>query len=172
LSRRQEGQGQKTPHPGGHRGFRTQGEGPQCQGDGLRGNQDSPMSSGRAVPSPTASVGGGGLARREEGSRLGREDPGLECGPRPAPTKARPGSGVDEVGCRVGQRGRGCGLARTVAPQRLPGVAKEVGCVERTLAWIEQNRRMSKDYERLCASGEALVYAAMIRLMRRRLTRL
>ena len=43
--------------------------------------------------------------------------------------------------------------------------------VERTLSWIDQNRRMSKDYERLCASGEALVYAAMIRLMRRRLVR-
>jgi putative transposase len=44
--------------------------------------------------------------------------------------------------------------------------------VERTLSWIDQQRRMSKDYERLCASGEALVYAAMIRLMTRRLTRL
>jgi putative transposase len=43
--------------------------------------------------------------------------------------------------------------------------------VERTLAWIDQNRRMSKDYERSCASGEALVYAAMIRLMARRLAR-
>jgi putative transposase len=43
--------------------------------------------------------------------------------------------------------------------------------VERTLSWIDQNRRMSKDYERLCASGEALVYAAMIRLMVRRLAR-
>ena len=41
--------------------------------------------------------------------------------------------------------------------------------VERTIAWIHQQRRMSKDYERLCASGEALVYAAMIRLMTRRL---
>jgi putative transposase len=41
--------------------------------------------------------------------------------------------------------------------------------VERTIAWIDQYRRMSKDYERLCASGEALVYAAMIRLMTRRL---
>jgi putative transposase len=28
--------------------------------------------------------------------------------------------------------------------------------VERTIAWIEKNRRMAKDYERfLCASGEA-----------------
>jgi putative transposase len=43
--------------------------------------------------------------------------------------------------------------------------------VERTLSWIEQNRRMSKDYERLCASGEAFVYTAMIRLMTRRLVR-
>jgi putative transposase len=43
--------------------------------------------------------------------------------------------------------------------------------VERTLSWIDQQRRMSKDYERLCASSEALVYAAMIRLMRRRLAR-
>jgi putative transposase len=43
--------------------------------------------------------------------------------------------------------------------------------VERTLAWLDQNRRLSKDYERLCASGEALVYAAMIRLMTRRLAR-
>jgi putative transposase len=43
--------------------------------------------------------------------------------------------------------------------------------IERTLSWIDQNRRMSKDYERLCASSEALVYAAMIRLMTRRLAR-
>jgi putative transposase len=43
--------------------------------------------------------------------------------------------------------------------------------VERTFSWIEQNRRMSKDYERLSASGEALVYAAIIRLMTRRLVR-
>ncbi len=43
--------------------------------------------------------------------------------------------------------------------------------VERFFAWISHNRRMSKDYERLCASGEALVYAAMSRLMVRRLAR-
>ena len=36
--------------------------------------------------------------------------------------------------------------------------------VERSFAWIDHNRRMSKDYERLCASGEAFVSVAMIRL--------
>jgi putative transposase len=41
--------------------------------------------------------------------------------------------------------------------------------VERSFAWICHNRRMSKDYERLCATGEAFVYAAMIRLMVKRL---
>ena len=43
--------------------------------------------------------------------------------------------------------------------------------MERTIAWIDQNRRMSKDYERLCASAEAFIYAAMICLMVRRLAR-
>ena len=43
--------------------------------------------------------------------------------------------------------------------------------VERTFAWISHNRRMAKDYERLCATGEALVFAAMTRLMVRRLAR-
>ena len=41
--------------------------------------------------------------------------------------------------------------------------------VERSFAWIDHNRRMSKDYERRCASSEAFVYAAMSRLMLRRL---
>jgi transposase len=43
--------------------------------------------------------------------------------------------------------------------------------VERTIAWIDQNRRMSKDYERLAATSEAFIYAAMSRLMLRRLAR-
>jgi len=43
--------------------------------------------------------------------------------------------------------------------------------VERTFSWLGHNRRMSKDYERLCASAEAFVCAAMIRLMVRRLAR-
>ena len=43
--------------------------------------------------------------------------------------------------------------------------------VERSFAWICHSRRMSKDYERLCATGEAFMYAAMRRLMVRRLAR-
>jgi putative transposase len=43
--------------------------------------------------------------------------------------------------------------------------------VERTFSWLGQNRRMSKDYERLAATGEAFIYDAMTRLMVRRLAR-
>jgi putative transposase len=41
--------------------------------------------------------------------------------------------------------------------------------VERTFAWLGQNRRLSKEYERLCETSEAFIYAAMVRLMVRRL---
>jgi putative transposase len=41
--------------------------------------------------------------------------------------------------------------------------------VERTFAWLCQSRRLSKDYERLCETSEALIYLAMTRLMLRRL---
>jgi putative transposase len=40
--------------------------------------------------------------------------------------------------------------------------------VERTLAWISANRRLSKDYEEYGETTEAWVYLAMIRLMLRR----
>jgi putative transposase len=42
--------------------------------------------------------------------------------------------------------------------------------VERTLAWLNQSRRLSKDYERLPQSSEAMIYLSMTRLMLRRLT--
>jgi transposase len=43
--------------------------------------------------------------------------------------------------------------------------------VERALAWIGRHRRMSKDYERLSSTSEALVYLTSIRLLLARLTR-
>jgi putative transposase len=43
--------------------------------------------------------------------------------------------------------------------------------VERTFSWIDHNRRMSKDYERLTETSEAFIYVAMSRLMVKRLAR-
>jgi transposase len=41
--------------------------------------------------------------------------------------------------------------------------------VERTFAWLLNSRRLSKDYEFLPRNCTALIYAAMVRLMLRRL---
>ncbi len=43
--------------------------------------------------------------------------------------------------------------------------------VERTLAWICRNRRMSRDYEFLPETTETLIYVCMIRLMLKRLAK-
>ena len=42
--------------------------------------------------------------------------------------------------------------------------------VERTFAWINKSRRMSKDYEYRLQSSEAMIYLSMIKLMTKRLS--
>ena len=44
--------------------------------------------------------------------------------------------------------------------------------VERTLAWLGNYRRLSKDYEYWVYTSDAMIYAAMVHLMARRLARL
>jgi putative transposase len=62
-------------------------------------------------------------------------------------------------------------VAADVEPAPRPGftVLPRRWVVERTFAWLGQNRRLSKDYERLCETSEAMLYTAMSRLMVRRL---
>jgi transposase len=43
--------------------------------------------------------------------------------------------------------------------------------VERTFAWISRNRRLARDIERYAATVAAFVRLAMIRIVRKRLTR-
>ena len=92
--------------------------------------------------------------------------------PRKRPKKLHADKAYDFPRCRKALRKRG--ITARIARRGIES-SEKLGryrwAVERTLSWIDQNRRMSKDYERLCASGEALVYAAMIRLMTRRLAR-
>jgi putative transposase len=62
---------------------------------------------------------------------------------------------------------------RRLPPERtgFRGVLPKRWIVERTFAWCGQSRRLAKDYERLCATSEALLYAVMTRIMLRRLAR-
>jgi len=59
----------------------------------------------------------------------------------------------------------------TIRPKGFRGVLPRRWVVERTISWFGGNRRLSKDYERRCATGEALIYVVMSRLMLRRLVR-
>lgn len=51
------------------------------------------------------------------------------------------------------------------------GVLPRRWCVERTFSWFGQSRRLSKDYERLPETSEAMIYATMSRIMLKRLAR-
>ena len=37
--------------------------------------------------------------------------------------------------------------------------------IERTIAWLNRNRRLAKDYERLTSSSEAVIYIASVHRM-------
>lgn len=58
----------------------------------------------------------------------------------------------------------------TTVPKRVHHATQAVA-IERTFAWILRNRRMSRDYEFLVETTEALIYVAMIQLMVRRTTK-
>jgi putative transposase len=65
-------------------------------------------------------------------------------------------------------------LAPGQTPPEIPRgfhVLKRRWVVERSFAWIGRNRRMSRDYERLIATGEMLFYASMARVTLRRLAK-
>jgi putative transposase len=74
----------------------------------------------------------------------------------------------------VQRRSRWVWVSKDVEPEPLPEgfeVIKRRWVVERTFAWICRNRRMSRDYEFLPETGEALIYVTMIRLMLKRLAK-
>ncbi len=74
----------------------------------------------------------------------------------------------------VQRRPRWAWVPNDVEPEPLPEgfeVIKRRWVGERTFAWITRDRRMSRDYEFLAETTEALVYLSMIRLMLKRLAK-
>lgn len=65
----------------------------------------------------------------------------------------------------------GCQLevVRKLKQQKGFAVLPKRWIVERTFAWLDDNRLLSKEYERTLESSEANIYLAMTRLMLRRL---
>ena len=102
---------------------------------------------------------------------MGRGGPGLERGGGAQASKASPREDGQGLGTEQwAKEGKEVNWQRLMAPRGFQVLPRR-WVVERTLAWIGHNRRMAKDYERLCATGEAFVYVAMTRLMVRRLAR-
>ena len=64
-----------------------------------------------------------------------------------------------------------CPVDLTVVKRTQPGfvVLHKRWIVERTFAWLTQNRRLTKDYEGYAATSETFIWLAMIRLMLRRI---
>ena len=86
---------------------------------------------------------------------------------RSSPTRASPAgsggpSGEPDPGPRSG---------RALRPTGFRGVLPRRWAVERTFSWLGQSRRLSKDYEHLCETSEALIYLVMTRIMLKRLAR-
>jgi putative transposase len=111
-----------------------------------------------------------GYRAEDKGTRIGWKRPwaGAWISGGACP-KARPRGGADSVGQGVGKRGPLWVDWQKLLPPRGFVVLPRRWVVERTIAWIEHNRRMSKDYERLAATSEAFIYVAMSRLSIRRL---
>jgi putative transposase len=84
---------------------------------------------------------------------------------------------VAGVHLQVAQRRDGGRQRRWLPPDSPPpevarfAVAPRRWVVERTFAWLGRYRRLSKDYEYLTATSEAVIQLAMIQLLLRRLTR-
>ena len=81
------------------------------------------------------------------------------------------------IAFQVAQRSDGGRRGRWLPPGATPPIVSRFAVVprrwvvERTFAWLGRYRRLSKDYEYLTATSEAVIYLAMTRLLLRRLTR-
>jgi transposase len=108
---------------------------------------------------------------RRQGQGVGGEGVRMERGSRRASEEACAQGGAHGMGRAVAKGGHRGRLGAAYATERLRSVASTLGGGTLLRLDLPQPEDMSKDYERLCASGEAFVYAAMSRLMLRRLAR-
>ena len=146
--------------------------GSQRESDGLRGDQDPPRRSRRNVRAPLSSVAGRWLPRGEDkGKDWVEKTLGWSVDPVQRPRKPAPQEVLMAWAREWAKESVALDWERFMPPRGLQVLPRR-WVVERTFAWIDQNRRMSKDYERLPESGEAFIYVAMSHLMARRLARL
>ena len=123
--------------------------------DGLRLLLESARSGLSRISRLWLDAGYEGRGRRWAEEAMGVSVEVVRKPPRPLP---------EEVAKRWAKEGKKIDWQGLMPPQGYLALPRR-WVVERTFSWLGKNRRISKDYERLCASAEAFVYAAMIRLM-------
>jgi putative transposase len=57
------------------------------------------------------------------------------------------------------------------AKKEFRGILPRRWVAERTFSWFGQSRRLAREYEHLCETSEAMIYATMTRIMLKRLAR-
>ena len=168
LQRPQEGSRQEAPHPRGHRGLLLKAKVHSAKvpdQDGLRLLLESARIGLSRLRHLWLDAGYEGRGRRWAEEVMGLSVEVVRKPPKPVPEQ------VAKVWAEEWAReGKKIDWQRLMPPRGYVALPRR-WVVERTFSWLGQNRRMSKDYERLCASAEAFIYAAMIRLMVRRLAR-
>ena len=102
---------------------------------------------------------------------MGRGGFGLKRGGRAQAAQARSRGCCQGLGTAMGQGGQEDRLAESDAAAGVRGSGWAVGGGAHLLLVRAEQEDELRDYERLCQSAEAFVYAAMIRLMVRRLAR-
>ena len=103
---------------------------------------------------------------------MGRKHTGMEYRDSAPPAQSGPRGSDDAVGEGVGQGGRRARPEEVLAPERPHDIpAAALGGGEDLFLVGPQQEDELKDYERLPETKEALIYAAMSRLMARRLAR-
>jgi transposase len=123
---------------------------PQRQSDGLRGDQDAPFKGPTEHSLAFLTCGWRRATAERARVQIGCVRPWVGawmwCSVRRSPPPKRCFDGVGEG---VGQRGRKGGVGKVQATSKGFVVLPRRWVVERTIAWVDHNRRMSKDYERL-----------------------
>ncbi len=165
IRRRQEGKGKKTSLAGRHRRLGAKSEGPCGQCNRPRGDRTAARGREKAVPAPSfpSVVGRSGYRGKDKGRGWVEKVLGWSVDLVERPRKPAPEEVLKSWAAEWAKEGEEVDWQKLMPPRGFQVLPRR-WVVERTFSWIDQNRRMSKDYERLTESSEAFIYVAMSRL--------
>src|SRR5215208_8362147 len=165
----EEAQRQKAPFAGGYARDGAQSQGAHGGPPGPSGGVAGAGRSGPGVPWLEASMGRSGIHGHRQS--VDRRTSRMERGGGQASAQSARRMATARRSRRSLYRLVRVGSASARAEEVPRPAHARRWVAERTIGWLSQSRRMSKDYERLCETSQAMIHAVMSRLMLRRLAR-